>query len=222
MKRVLILLITCLLFIPFTSVKASDQVVVSIFYTTKDTQYNNLKDALNEINEDSAYKNKFKIVEYNLNNKEDKKIFDKLEKFYAISGNTFAYAIGYHVEFKFPEDKTEYESTNFKYFGSYSYALESIKDSIDYSIESNYSTDLIDDIKNGVFDLYLGEETTTKYHANNDLQGDDEFSAIINDLKGDKFFDTYILNKTNRYALLIIFLTFILFGRLRKSIKKNR
>lgn len=225
MKKYLLIIISLFLFIPFTSVKANNPVNVYVFYKTKDAQYLNIIDALNEIKEDTNYKDKFKLVEYNINVEENKEVFDEIIKSYDKKDTTFAYSIGYIVDFYFPTEKTNYTRSDYRFYNSYNYYVEMFKSYIENAYIVGYDTDYVSEtIK---YMNYYKNYNNTNYDEDDNYNyshtyGDEEFSALIEEIKNDKFLSKYVLNKVNRDVIIIIFLSFILLKRLKKSIKKNR
>ncbi len=219
MRKFLLLIITCLLLVPVSFVKATEVANIHIFYSEKDEKYNALKDAINEIKEDSNYTNKIRVVEYDLNDKENLDLFNKLQKFLGYSGYTFGYSIGYTTLFDFPTDKTEYPKTSFKYIDSYPYYKDRIKGSIDYFIEESYDSDLVTEIQKEYFD-YLDEEDTENT-INENIDDVTDRKGYFKVDKENNFFDNIKINKDNSYPILVICLVLILLNRLRISVKKN-
>ena len=219
MRKYLLLIITCFLLVPVSFVKATEVADIHIFYSEKDEKYNALKDAINEIKEDSNYTNKIRVVEYDLNDKENLDLFNKLQKFLGYSGYTFGYSIGYTTLFDFPTDKTEYPKTNYKYIDSYPYYKDRIKGSIDYFIEESYDSDLVTEIQKEYFD-YLDEEDTENT-INENIDDVTDRKGYFKVDKENNFFDNIKINKDNSYPILVICLVLILLNRLRISVKKN-
>ena len=108
MKKVLILIISLLVFIP--SVYAKEKTTVSVFYSESCIHCKHLHAYLDELEKDETYNKMFKVDYYEIHDSTNSSLFDKVLAYFkkSSSGVPF-YVIGDKYEVGFPNPETMQE-----------------------------------------------------------------------------------------------------------------
>ena len=116
MKKVLILIVSLLFFIP--SVSAKEKVTISVFYSESCIHCKRLHTYLDELENDENYNKMFKVDYYEIHDNSSSVLFDKvLAYFKKTSSGVPFYVIGEKYEVGFPDPETmkdEYEKQDKK------------------------------------------------------------------------------------------------------------
>ena len=116
MKKVLILIVSLLVFIP--SVYAKEKVTISVFYSSSCIHCKHLHEYLDELESDEKYSKMFKVDYYEIHDSTNSNLFDKtLAYFKKSSSGVPFYVIGEKYEVGFPNPETmkeEYEKQDKK------------------------------------------------------------------------------------------------------------
>ena len=108
MKKVLILIISLLVFIP--NVYAKEKTTVSVFYSESCIHCKHLHTYLDELENDETYNKMFKVDYYEIHDSTNSSLFDKVLAYFkkSSSGVPF-YVIGDKYEVGFPNPETMQE-----------------------------------------------------------------------------------------------------------------
>ena len=151
MKKVLLFLSLFLIFIP--NVFAKEKVTISVFYSKTCIHCTHLHEYLDNLEQDSKYGEMINIDYYEVNEKENSEIFNKVLAYFKrqSSGVPF-YVIGSKYEVGFPNPETmekEYKETDTK-----------IKKLIDEEYKNNKKTNIVKDIINEKVKVTTTEKST--------------------------------------------------------------
>ena len=151
MKKVLLFLSLFLIFIP--NVFAKEKVTISVFYSKTCIHCTHLHEYLDNLEQDSKYGEMINIDYYEVNEKENSEIFNKVLAYFKrqSSGVPF-YVIGSKYEVGFPNPETmekEYNETDAK-----------IKKLIEEEYKNNKKTNIVKDIINEKVKVTTTEKST--------------------------------------------------------------
>lgn len=151
MKKVLLFLSLFLIFIP--NVFAKEKVTISVFYSKTCIHCTHLHEYLDNLEKDSKYGEMINIDYYEVNEKENSEIFNKVLAYFKrqSSGVPF-YVIGSKYEVGFPNPETmekEYKETDVK-----------IKKLIDEEYKNNKKTNIVKDVINEKVKVTTTEKST--------------------------------------------------------------
>lgn len=151
MKKILLFLSLFLIFIP--SVFAKEKVTISVFYSKTCIHCQHLHEYLDELEKDSKYGKMISIDYYEVSEKENSEIFNKVLSYFKreSSGVPF-YVIGSKYEVGFPNPETmekEYKNTDSK-----------IKKIIEEEYNSNKNNNIVKKIINEKIKVTTTEKST--------------------------------------------------------------
>ena len=198
MKKILILIVSLLVFIP--SVYAKEKTTVSVFYSSSCVHCTHLHEYLDKLESDEKYSKMFKVDYYEIHENNNYEIFNKTLAYFnkSTSGVPF-YVIGdkYEVGFPNPETMTEqYEKQDKK-----------IKELIEKAYKNNQKN-IVKEIKEGKIEVTTTvKETIPLVEENNAFEESNK----------KPFFNKYMLIGIIP-AILIIFIILIV-HRNKKEVK---
>ena len=153
MKKVLLIIISLLVFIP--TVSAKDKVTISVFYSESCIHCKHLHSYLDDLSKDSKYGSMIKIDYYEINKTKNQELFRKVAAYYHISTGVPVYIVGEDLEQGFPNIESDSEQVQ----ESIRKKDELLKSRIEYAYE-NHPRDIVNEIKTGKIEVTTTEKRT--------------------------------------------------------------